>query len=356
MRESVMSDMICIVGHFGKGKTLLNGQTIKTDSIFNALSGRLDPERICTVDSCGGIKRLPGITKDLIRAFKNCGDIIIMPAENGLKYFVPVCSALNKLYKRRLRYIVVGGWLPEYLREHGNIASKLKKFHSIYVETNAMKRSLEQIGFGNVFVMPNFKNIKALSLDELKTEYRAPFRFCTFSRVMKEKGIEDAALAVEKINLSRGAEVCSLDIYGQIDEAQKQWFDGLTARCSSSIKYAGMVDPDESVNVLKDYFALIFPTYYSGEGFAGTLIDAFAAGLPVIASDWRYNSETVEDGVTGLLFRAKDEDMLIEKLEWAIDHSDAIMKMKPACIDKAHEYSPEKALEILGIYRDTVAG
>lgn len=39
---------------------------------------------------------------------------------------------------------------------------------------------------------------------ELRTEYNAPFRFCTFSRVMKEKGIEDAIEAIRDINSERG--------------------------------------------------------------------------------------------------------------------------------------------------------
>jgi glycosyltransferase involved in cell wall biosynthesis len=49
--------------------------------------------------------------------------------------------------------------------------------------------------------------------------------------------------------------------------------------------------------VLRDYFALLFPIYYIGEGFAGTAIDAFSAGVPVIASDWKYNSEVIKEGI-----------------------------------------------------------
>lgn len=65
------------------------------------------------------------------------------------------------------------------------------------------------------------------------------------------------------------------------------------------IRYGGSVPFDKSVNVLKDYFALLFPTYYEGEGFAGTLIDAYSAGAPVIviAFDWKYNSELVNENV-----------------------------------------------------------
>ena len=73
-----------------------------------------------------------------------------------------------------------------------------------------------------------------------------------------------------------------------MDSVQTEWFNELKSTFPSYIKYGGLVPFDKSVEVLKNYFALLFPTYYEGEGFAGTLLDAMAAGVPVVASDWRY--------------------------------------------------------------------
>lgn len=47
--------------------------------------------------------------------------------------------------------------------------------------------------------------------------------------------------------------------------------------------------------MLRNYFALLFPTYFHGEGFAGCIIDAFFAGIPIIATDWLYNKDIVKD-------------------------------------------------------------
>ena len=85
------------------------------------------------------------------------------------------------------------------------------------------------------------------------------------------------------------------------------WFDELKDSFSACVHYGGLVPFYKSVEVLKNYFALLFPTYYEGEGFAGTLIDALAAGVPVIASDWRYNPEIVEDGMTGKIHKTQNE-------------------------------------------------
>lgn len=118
-------------------------------------------------------------------------------------------------------------------------------------------------------------------------------KLCTFSRVLKEKGIEDAIEAVTYINEQNKREIFSLDIYGQIDDAYKGDFMMMQRNFPEYINYGGIIRFDRSTEVLRNYYALIFPTYYEGEGFAGTLIDAMAAGVPVIASDWKYNTEIV---------------------------------------------------------------
>ena len=88
---------------------------------------------------------------------------------------------------------------------------------------------------------------------------------------------------------------------------------------------------------------MLFPTYYEGEGFAGTLIDAMAAGVPVIASDWKYNKEIVEDGKTGIIMHNSLEKELLnilqEKEQW--------MRMKKLCVLEAKKYLPSVALQPL---------
>lgn len=122
---------------------------------------------------------------------------------------------------------------------------------------------------------------------------------------MKEKGIEDVVNAVKTVNEHFGRTVYTLDIYGQVDSAQTKWFNELQSIFPSYIKYGELVPVDKSVEVLKNYFALLFPTYYEGEGFAGTLLDAMAAGVPVIASDWRYNPEIMNEK-TGYVYSSHD--------------------------------------------------
>lgn len=63
--------------------------------------------------------------------------------------------------------------------------------------------------------------------------------------------------------------------------------------------------------------ALVLPSIWY-ENFPRTLVEAFACGLPVIASRIGALAELVEEGVTGLLFEAGNHRELGEKMAWAL--------------------------------------
>ncbi len=163
---------------------------------------------------------------------------------------------------------------------------------------------------------------------------------------MKEKGIEDAVNAVKAVNEHFGRIVYTLDIYGQVDSAQTEWFNELKSSFPSYIKYGELVPFDKSVEVLKNYFALLFPTYYEGEGFAGTLLDAMAAGVPVIASDWRYNPEIVNEK-TGYVYPAHDNHALVDTLISVGNNPDLLLSKKSGCLKEAEKYRAESVIQRL---------
>ena len=197
-----------------------------------------------------------------------------------------------------------------------------------------------------MYVMPNFKDLKILKESELVYHHTEPYSLCTFSRVMKEKGIEDAVNAVKTVNEQAGRIVYTLDIYGEVDSAQTEWFNELKSTFPSYIKYGERVPFDKSVEVLKNYFALLFPTYYEGEGFAGTLLDAMAAGVPVIASDWRYNPEIVNEK-TGYVYPVHDKHAFVATLISVANNPDLLLSKKSDCLKEAEKYRAENVIQCL---------
>lgn len=336
-----------VVGHFADGLTYLDGQTVKTKMVTTELKRQFGTEQVMKIDTHGGSKALPKISLRLLRAFRKCRNIIILPAHNGIRFFAPMCSMLNRIYHRKLHYIVIGGWLPEFLKKRKKLIKALMSFDGIYVETNTMRKALEAQGFNNVYVMPNFKKLNILKESELVYHQTEPYRLCTFSRVMREKGIEDAVYAVKTVNEQAGRTVYTLDIYGQIDDVQTEWFDELKLNFPKYVNYKGVVSFDQSVDVLKEYFSLLFPTGFFTEGIPGTIIDAYAAGVPVISAEWESFSDVVDKDITGVGYTFGNFEELCLVLKNIALNPQIIQEMKKACIEKAKEFTPEVAIEIL---------
>lgn len=335
-----------IIGHFGLGKNLANGQTIKTKIIANELEKKYNGS-VAIVDTHGGIKRLFKVVKQTISLIKQCDNVIIMTTENGLKALVPVMFYKNKKYKKKLHYIVIGGWLEKFLKSNKSIMEKLRFFDCIYVETSVMRSQLKKLGFNNVLVMPNCKKLDIVKKNKLNIKYKEPFKICTFSRVMKEKGIDDAVETIIKINTEYNRTVYKLDIYGQIDDYQVQWFENLKKKFPNYINYCGVVDFDKTTNILKDYFLLLFPTKFYTEGIPGTIIDSYASGVPVISSKWESFADIVEDGITGYGYEFGDIDEMYNLLKKIIIEPTMITNLKQNCIEKAEEYKIDEVMKIL---------
>lgn len=225
----------------------------------------------------------------------------MLPGVNGLVFISPLLMIFNILFKRKLHYVVIGGWLPQTVSKKRLLRAILRKFDNIMVETQSMKEKMEDMIFHNVTVMPNCKRLKIVSKPELK-DFKSPYPLCTFSRVIKEKGIEDAIEAIKACNKKLGFTAFTLDVYGQIGNEYREDFNKMMTHQPEYIRYCGCVSYSDSTKVLRNYFALLFPTYYQGECFAGTVIDAFSAGLPVIASDWHDNRNIIKDKKTGIIF------------------------------------------------------
>ena len=268
---------ILLCGCFDFGGNDNGGQTVKGRELYYALCDFYGQENIDYVDTKGWKKHPFSLFVSLLKKAKHSEYMIMLPAHNGLKVFSRVFRYFKKRKSKKIYYDVVGGWLAEKLKNGPSLKRVLLDFDGIWVETTSMKRALDDLGFERVHVLPNFKNLTKIAPEELDCSIEKPYKLCTFSRVIKEKGIEDAINAVNEINGESGETIFSLDIYGQIDEGYAARFEELRSDFPEYIAYKGMVHPSKSVETLRGYTALLFPTHYYTEGVPGTLIDAMAA-------------------------------------------------------------------------------
>lgn len=133
-------------------------------------------------------------------------------------------------------------------------------------------------------------------------------RICFVSRVEQSKGLDTLLKAAHRICELQLDGKISIDFYGQKNDC---YFDNNLANIQM-FTYKGVLQPNEVIPTLKQYDTLIFPTYYEGEGCPGILVEALSAALPIIASDWKYNSEFVKDGINGFLCETFDVEAYVK--------------------------------------------
>jgi glycosyltransferase involved in cell wall biosynthesis len=86
------------------------------------------------------------------------------------------------------------------------------------------------------------------------------------------------------------------------------------------------------------------------------MVEAFACGLPVIASRLGSMAEIVEDGVTGLHFEAGNSAELADKMQWANEHPEEMIGMGKNArrVYEAH-YTPEiNYQQLMAIYQGAI--
>lgn len=340
---------IGIVGHFGDGYRLLNGQTVKTKNLYDGLS-KYTNHSLAKVDTYRWSRHPVKLLIELRKIFKNCDIVIMLTAQNGVKVLPRVFEIFKMKYNPQIYYDVVGGWLPDLLSTNKKILRILQHFNGIWVETETMKRALESLNLINVTVIPNFKELHLLKESELEFSSDIPLRLCTFSRVMKEKGIDTIVEVVREVNQDLKNTVFSLDIYGQVQSGQEEWFENLKKSSPRFVQYKGCVDSEKSVEVLKNYFALVFPTHFYTEGIPGTIIDAYCAGLPVISARWENFNDVIEEGETGYGYEFDNKEALKRLLLSVAVEPQKILRLRNNCLNKARKFAPDKIIKDIEMF------
>ena len=83
---------------------------------------------------------------------------------------------------------------------------------------------------------------------------------------------------------------------------------------------------DELVtDVLPTFDLFVFPTRFDYSPFA--VVEAMAAGLPVIATKVGSIPEMVQDGVTGFLIEPDNPEQLMDRISWAVNHQHQLREM-----------------------------
>lgn len=122
------------------------------------------------------------------------------------------------------------------------------------------------------------------------------------------------------------------------------------------VTYLGRRSVSEVHQLIKEARFLIFPSEWY-EPFGRVVVEAFAAGKPVIGARIGAIDELVQEGVTGLLFQPGDPCSLAQRVTWAVDNPERIEVMGTSARQMYEaEYSPDRNYEqLMDAYMSAIA-
>jgi len=157
---------------------------------------------------------------------------------------------------------------------------------------------------------------------ENKRDIKKNYYIC-LSRLVKQKGIDLAVDFCTKYNLP-------LYVVGDGDE-----YYFLKKRAGESVKFIRKCNDRKKMQLLAQAKALIYPSIE--EDFGIVPVEAMSVGTPVIGFASGGVKETIENGVTGVLFYKHS----MKSLKEAIKKFDSLIWDKDICCQKAKKFSED---------------
>lgn len=342
---------IFVIGAFGYKRNQLDGQTIKTRSVYNLLEDRYkgEVEKIDTLE----VKRMPWMVFPLLYHLITCKTLVTLPSENNMTFLFPAVYILSVLFRYDIVLICIGGRQVEYFNGNGQFSphqlqlSCSKKIKAFLPEMEKENMNLiRSFNFRNTEVFPNFRKFKDISVgpysgDELKIVFMA--------RIRKDKGYPAVFSLAEFIRKERIN--ATITFYGSIDPQDKDVFQSLIRQNSDIVFYRGVLNPECIQETLSQYDVMVLPTSHYTEGFPGTVLDAFIAGIPVIVTEWEYSREFVDDGITGFVVPFENgQDQLNEKVKLLYNDRALLNEMKINAKAEREKYSEDSAWRVIEKY------
>jgi len=335
-----MQNKVILIGAIREGQKPVCGETMKNQLLLQRFKEIFD--NVKTIDTYKWRTHPWCIFKTLWYLLYYQSANVVISASQSSRYL------LRFLYyfpiHKRVFYWVIGGTLPVSVKRGKVRVCELNNLIHVIVQSKSMVVKLLELGVNNAVYVPNSKPI-VFRPDFNKNPIKNNYKFIFLSRIHPDKGIAEIINAVDIICNSGCGNMFQVDFYGPIEKQyEKQFFELITDR--KNVAYHGYLDllTPEGYSIMASYDAMLFPTYWDNEGFPGAIIDAYIAGLPIIASDWNLNREFVEEGTTGFIIPVHDAEALAQKMLSVIRNEVDLNGMRRCCYEYVQQFETRKVL------------
>ncbi len=165
-----------------------------------------------------------------------------------------------------------------------------------------------------------------------------PIKLLWLSNLFRAKGIETLIAACQTLR-ERGLDF-ELTIAGaEGDVSERQLRDLLKHYGIMDIAiYIGSVEGKGKENAFSNADLFVFPSHYANEAQPLVVLEAMAAGVPVITSDIATLPDFVRDGQTGFLCPPQNPAKLAETIIRAIEYPDETTRLRNAAYEFCKEH------------------
>ena len=246
-------------------------------------------------------------------------------------------NILGRMAARRQKTPVIAvarGWTAENFKVR--LYERLDRFHLHWMDevvcvSEAQAARVRRAGVHPDRIRVIYNAIDPTRFLEPDTRYRAKllryFRqprsyvIGAAGRLSPEKGFEVLVRAAERV--LREQPDTGFVLFGEGPERARLQKQINAAGLGQSFILAGFrADLDR---FLPHFDLLVLPSYT--EGMPNVVLEAFAAGVPVVATAAGGTPEIIEDGVSGYLVPSGDEEAMAERICLAFDNADALPDM-----------------------------
>lgn len=243
-------------------------------------------------------------------------------------------SIISRVYGRSFIVRKFGGMDPGHLRRIARALALQTIEHSdvCFVEARGLREDMRKRLSTEIFWFPNHR-----VLPESPLPWSPQMgRFVYIGRVRNEKGIRE----IVKAAASLGGR-CTVDIYGPCDDIVGE---AVLDRCPH-VRYRGIMAHSDVLVALPSYNALLLPSYWPGEGYPGVIVEAFMAGVPVIATRWQFIGEMVDE-TCGMLVAPRDALGLAKAMDWLSSDEELTKQLHNGALAKAREFGSARWAEL----------
>ena len=145
--------------------------------------------------------------------------------------------------------------------------------------------------------------------DQMVMDHHCSNIYLCAGRVSEEKGVEDFCKAITEVQKS-------VDIRGQV-VGVGPLLDTLKQKYPK-IEFVGWVNSTQLTKYYQAARTLVFPSICN-EGSPLTIPEALSAGLPCIVTDCTSATETITDGINGLIYDTGDVEALKQKIQISLE-------------------------------------